>query len=72
LRRRAAPRVQHDRLGGRLEQSRTDRGGTGAVVWVDDDAERTAVLMANSFPLGPVADAAVHRALDTAFCDAID
>jgi len=28
--------------------------------------------MANSFPLGHAADAAVHRALETAFCGAID
>jgi D-alanyl-D-alanine carboxypeptidase len=46
--------------------------GYVSVVWVDDDANRTVVLMANSFPLRPAADAAVHRALDTAFCGAID
>jgi D-alanyl-D-alanine carboxypeptidase len=46
--------------------------GYVSAVWVDDDAKRTVVLMANSFPLGPAADAAVHRALETAFCGAID
>jgi D-alanyl-D-alanine carboxypeptidase len=46
--------------------------GYVSAVWVDAGAKRTVVLMANSFPLGPAADAAVHRALDTAFCGAVD
>jgi len=43
-----------------------------SVAWVDDEARRTVVLMANSYPLGPEADAAVHGALDDAFCSAND
>jgi hypothetical protein len=43
-----------------------------SIVWVDARAGRTVVLMANSYPLDPDADAAVHRALDSAFCGAID
>jgi D-alanyl-D-alanine carboxypeptidase len=46
--------------------------GYVSIVWVDDEARRTVVLMANSYPLRREADAAVHSALDTAFCDAID
>jgi D-alanyl-D-alanine carboxypeptidase len=46
--------------------------GYVSVAWADRSATRTAVLMANSYPLPPDADAAVHRALDTAFCGAID
>jgi D-alanyl-D-alanine carboxypeptidase len=46
--------------------------GYVSVAWTDRDAMRTAVLMANSYPLPPQADAAVHRALDTAFCGAVD
>ena len=46
--------------------------GYVSVVWVDDDAKRTVVLMANSYPLRREADAALHGALDAAFCDAVD
>ena len=46
--------------------------GYVSVAWVDDEARRTVVLMANSYPLGPEADAAVHGALDDAFCSAND
>jgi hypothetical protein len=33
-------------------------------------ADRIVVLMANSYPLTPEADAAIHRTLDDAFCGA--
>jgi D-alanyl-D-alanine carboxypeptidase len=46
--------------------------GYVSVAWIDRHARRTVVLMANSYPLAPDADAAVHRALDAAFCGAID
>ena len=46
--------------------------GYVSIVWVDDEARRTVVLMANSYPLRPEADAAVHRAVDDAFCGAAD
>ena len=46
--------------------------GYVSIAWADDEARRTVVLMANSYPLGPEADAAVHRALDDAFCGAAD
>lgn len=46
--------------------------GYVSVVWADAEATRTVVLMANAYPLAPDADAAVHRALDTAFCGAVD
>ena len=46
--------------------------GYVSIAWADDEARRTVVLMANSYPLGPEADAAIHRALDDAFCDAAD
>jgi len=46
--------------------------GYVSVAWVDPQAERIVVLMANSYPLGPESDAAVHRALDTVFCKTID
>lgn len=42
--------------------------GYVSVAWVDREAKRTVVLMANSYPLEPEADAALHRALDDAFC----
>jgi len=47
-------------------------GGYVSAAWTDPRAERTVVLMANSYPLGPEADTAVHRALDTAFCGMSD
>jgi D-alanyl-D-alanine carboxypeptidase len=43
--------------------------GYVSVAWVDPESERSVVLMANAYPLPPVADAALHRALDRAFCD---
>ncbi len=46
--------------------------GYVSVVWVDPRTDRTVVLMANSYPLGSEADAAVHRALDAAFCGETD
>ena len=46
--------------------------GYVSIAWVDHEAKRTVVLMANSYPLRPEADAAVHRALDDAFCGAAD
>ena len=46
--------------------------GYVSIVWVDDEAKRTVVLMANSYPLRPEAYAAVHRSVDDAFCGAAD
>jgi len=42
--------------------------GYVSIAWVDRETRRTVVLMANAYPLPAAADAAVHRALDTAFC----
>ncbi len=47
-------------------------GGYVSIAWADRRAERTVVLMANAYPLRPEADAAVHRALDAAFCEPAD
>jgi D-alanyl-D-alanine carboxypeptidase len=47
-------------------------GGYVSAAWIRPDGDRAVVLMANSFPLTPEADAAIHRTLDDAFCGAID
>jgi D-alanyl-D-alanine carboxypeptidase len=43
-------------------------GGYVSVAWTTPDADRTVVLMANTYPLTPEADVAIHRALVDAFC----
>jgi D-alanyl-D-alanine carboxypeptidase len=43
-------------------------GGYVSAAWTDPRAEHSVVVMANSYPLTPEADTAVHRALDAAFC----
>jgi D-alanyl-D-alanine carboxypeptidase len=43
--------------------------GYVSVAWTAPDADRTVVLMANSYPLTPEADATIHRVLLDAFCD---
>ena len=60
------------RLGSDLEGHTGNLGGYVGIVWTTANADRIVVLMGNSDPLTPEADAAIHRTLDDAFCGATD
>jgi len=46
--------------------------GYVSAAWVRPDGDRAVVVMANLYPLSAEADAAIHRLLDDAFCDALE